>query len=104
MSITLALIVLVVAFCVLQVVDGLTTWAILEDGGRELNPLVAWSIEHMGRLPGIVLAKACAIAAALLIAWSAIGNGASASVVMIVLLLLDALYAVIVYRNIELLR
>ena len=45
----------------LQIADGLTTWAILHHGGKELNPAVRWAMSKLGRGWGLITAKAWAI-------------------------------------------
>lgn len=41
----------------LQYYDGLTTYRVLQRGGRELNPLVRWCINKFGLLNGLLLVK-----------------------------------------------
>jgi len=43
---TIAIVLMIVSFGVLSVLDYVFTSLILSLGGRELNPLMAWVIEH----------------------------------------------------------
>ena len=48
---------LFIAFVILQLADIYTTKTILNDGGRELNPLMAKAFEKFGVLPSLVVSK-----------------------------------------------
>lgn len=42
---------------VVQIVDAITTIKILERGGKELNPAMAWLFEKMGVIEGLFVVK-----------------------------------------------
>jgi len=48
---------LFIAFVILQLAVIYTTKTILNDGGRELNPLMAKAFEKFGVLPSLVVSK-----------------------------------------------
>jgi hypothetical protein len=48
---------LLIIFVMLQVADIYTTHRILSQGGRELNPVMAWLFERFGHLPALVVVK-----------------------------------------------
>jgi hypothetical protein len=48
---------LLILFALLQVADIYTTHRILSQGGRELNPVMAWLFEKFGHLPALVVVK-----------------------------------------------
>jgi len=48
---------LFIAFVILQLADIYTTKTILDDGGREINPLMAKAFEKFGVLPALVVSK-----------------------------------------------
>ena len=52
-------------FAVLQILDLLTTIVVFHFGGFEANPIVASLTAHFGRIRGLLLSKAIAIALAL---------------------------------------
>ena len=45
----------------LQYADGYTTYKILGNGGRELNPILAKAFDHFGVLPSLVVIKAMCV-------------------------------------------
>lgn len=45
---------LLLALALLQAADAWTTWRILSDGGRELNPAMRYAIEQAGLIPALV--------------------------------------------------
>lgn len=49
---------LLFAFMVLAVADGVLTWKIIKEGGRELNPVLAWMITHCGLWQTLSLTRA----------------------------------------------
>lgn len=49
---------LLALFAILQIADGYTTHRILQQGGSELNPIMAMLFEEFGHLPVLVLLKA----------------------------------------------
>lgn len=56
-----------IVFVALQVVDAWLTLKIIGQGGRELNPAVAWAMARLGNLWGLVAVKAVGIGVVLLI-------------------------------------
>ncbi len=52
MSLTL---ILLIALAVLQVLDALTTRRVLDQGGRELNPVMRWAFGAIGFWPAIAI-------------------------------------------------
>ena len=44
-------------FCLLQVADAVTTYTVLDQGGRELNPVMRYVMDKMGMVPGLIVAK-----------------------------------------------
>ena len=48
---------LFIAFVILQLADIYTTKTILDDGGREVNPVMAKLFEKFGVLPSLVVSK-----------------------------------------------
>lgn len=87
---------LLVAALILQVVDALTTAAILKHpNGREANPVMRWLMLRMGTQPALVLAKAssCALAIGLYAQLNALG-----------LLMFCAAYVVIALNNWRVMR
>jgi len=48
-------------FAALQIGDIYTTWKILSQGGRELNPIMAKLFARFGALPTLVVVKAAAV-------------------------------------------
>lgn len=55
------LIALLIVCIVLQILDGWSTMRVLDHGGRELNGVVAWLMNKLGREHGIIVAKALAV-------------------------------------------
>lgn len=56
-DLALALLILFLAF---QIADGLTSWAVLSDGGMERNPLLCWFTGCVGVGWGLMVAKVTA--------------------------------------------
>ena len=57
-----------IALTFLQAFDGWTTYQILKNGGRELNPIVKFLMDKLGRYPGLLVLKAAAAALAWVVA------------------------------------
>jgi hypothetical protein len=53
---------LAVLFLIMQALDGLTTYVILKQGGRELNPFMQIAMNFLGVLPALILVKMIVIA------------------------------------------
>lgn len=53
---------LIALLIILQYLDGVTTYRLLQKGGRELNPLVAAVIDWFGVVGGLVAVKGAAVA------------------------------------------
>lgn len=45
----------------LQIADGLTTYAIIKRGGTERNPAVRWVMAKLGMIPALIAVKAWAV-------------------------------------------
>lgn len=54
---------LLIFFIVLQGLDMYTTIIALKQGGRELNPLLAWLFKHFSPLSTMIVVKTIAVAA-----------------------------------------
>ena len=80
------------AFCVLQVVDFMTTYGILRLGGVELNPVVRGAMRRIGVTPALLLAKALAIVAVFVVGH--VG----------VILVLDLVYLCVAINNVIVIR
>ena len=87
--------VLLILFLILQAADGWTTWAIMNHGGREANPFVAYLMYKLGILPAILVVKFLAGAAA---AVPAVFFPASLTT-RVVLIILCVLYGIAVANN-----
>lgn len=48
---------LLVAFIILQLADGVTTYRILSDGGRELSKMYRFLFDKIGMVPALILVK-----------------------------------------------
>jgi hypothetical protein len=53
---------LLAVFIALQIVDGVTTYLVLTNGGYEKNPIVAWGMAKVGMVPALVLFKGLSVA------------------------------------------
>lgn len=82
-----------ILFALLQVADIFTTWKVLSQGGRELNPVMAWVMGRLGVLPGLVLAKLALL-----------GLLVSCPPNLMVMAGLCVLYAAVVVRNWRLIK
>ena len=81
---------LLIALAVLQALDGFTTRRILDQGGRELNPVMRAGFETIGFWPTIAIKGAAMVA---LGAWGANYAGLSAPGLLV------ALYVAVVVWN-----
>ena len=57
-----------IVFIILQIADVWLTLKVIDRGGRELNPAVAWVMARLGDLPGLLAVKTvyvCAVCLAL---------------------------------------
>lgn len=79
----------------LQAADALTTYRLLSDGGRELNPLVAYLIAKLGLVPALLISKGAVVG--LLLAFTLNAPNWFP-------LILCALYTAVVFHNIKELR
>lgn len=73
---------LLIALAVLQALDGFTTRRILDQGGRELNPVMRAGFETIGFWPTIAIKGAAMVALA---AWAASKAGPIAPGLLVVL-------------------
>lgn len=48
---------LLIAFVALQIADGVSTYLVINKGGYEANPIVAWGLNHLGLAPGLIAYK-----------------------------------------------
>lgn len=83
---------LFVLFLVLQVADFLSTYWILDAGGKELNPLVRKVLEAFGPFVGLLAVKTIAVGIGLFLFLS--GE-------WVWLVALDVLYVAVVIHNLE---
>lgn len=81
---------LLIALAVLQALDGFTTRRILDQGGRELNPVMRAGFETIGFWPTIAIKGAAMVA---LGAWGASHAGAAAPGLLV------AIYVAVVVWN-----
>jgi len=81
---------LLIVLAVLQALDGFTTRRILDQGGRELNPVMRAGFETIGFWPTIAIKGAAMVALA---AWGAVHGGAAAPGLLV------ALYVAVVVWN-----
>ena len=93
---SLALFALLVA---LNVADVLLTLAILQRGGREVNPVMRWCIEQVGPRAGLTFPKAVLLAVLWVVLHAHPGMDT-----LVVLVLLCALYVWVVVRNARVLK
>ena len=54
--------ILAVMFLLMQALDGLTTYIILKQGGRELNPFMQIAMNFLGILPALIVVKMAVVA------------------------------------------
>lgn len=84
----------------LQVLDGVSTYHVIKDGGRELNPIVGWCIDHFDLYWGLLVAKGWAVVAILIAAkfgvWTTFGG-------FVALCVIALLYVAIVINNLRVL-
>ena len=86
--------VLLALIIILQLLDAWTTFRVLEQGGREMNPLLAWAMSGIGVTLALVIAKGTAIAA-FIIAYLL----APATVFMVMAAGIAVVYAWVVWHN-----
>lgn len=84
-----------IALCAMQAADMLTTILVLEKNGAERNPIVRWLIDKLGRVPGLLAAKAAGVTAGAVL----VGQGQIEW-----LAALTALYLVVVLNNLRVLH
>ena len=53
---------LALLFLIMQALDGLTTYVILKQGGRELNPVMQIAMNFLGVLPALIVVKMAIVA------------------------------------------
>jgi hypothetical protein len=53
---------LLITFIILQILDGVITYAILSKGGKELNPFIKILMDGIGVIPALILSKGLLIA------------------------------------------
>lgn len=56
-------------FILLQAFDTWTTWKILSQGGRELNPRMAWIMNKIGVVPALAITKGLISIGFIYISW-----------------------------------
>jgi hypothetical protein len=61
---------LFILFAALQVIDAYLTVRVLSQGGRELNPMIAWFMDKLGVIPALVVLKGIGIAVVAGLVWS----------------------------------
>lgn len=82
-------------FAALQVADIATTLLILNNGGRELNPVVKWFIDRLGPVSGLVTIK---LLFGAVLGWAVCSGAVGALFVFV----LCAMYVVVVGNNLSL--
>lgn len=80
--------ILILLLVALNVADILLTLRIIKQGGRELNPLLAWLMTRIGIKPALIVSKAVLLVAAALVLRSPA-----------ILTLLCLAYAAVVWHN-----
>lgn len=79
----------------LQIADVCTTYFVISRGiGHEANPIMLWMLDSFGLLPGLLIPKAAML--------SLVGLYLLAYPVALALLCLG--YAIVVYRNVKVIR
>lgn len=84
---------LLAAFIALQIADGITTYLVINKGGYEKNPIVAWGMKQIGLVPALVAYKGLGIGLGFAFYHYADHGGGH------VLITLIAFYGWIVYSN-----
>lgn len=84
---------LLIAFVALQIADGVTTYLVINKGGYEKNPVVAWGMKQIGLIPALVAYKGIGVAAGLVLYHYADHGGSYG------LGFLTALYCWVVWNN-----
>lgn len=98
---TLAALIACALFTLINVLDFVSTYSILHAGGVELNPVVRWLMQALGRALGLLVAKLAAVGAV----WGAWYAGAFAHLYLLAPLgLLTVVYAAVVLNNFKELR
>ena len=83
---------LLAIFVLLQIGDVWTTYNVIQSNkGHEGNAIMAWLMDKLGILPAFFVMKVSALVAVYFLPWQAI-------------LVLDAIYAYVVYQNYQILR
>lgn len=85
---------LFILFTALQLGDIYTTHTILKQGGRELNPVLAYLFGKFGHMPVLVVSKVIVVALAYLYLLN----------VPVILGILSALYVYVVFNNYKQIR
>ena len=88
--------VLLLLVIALQVADIVTTYLIIQRGGRELNPLIAAAMAKIGVLPALLVTKGALIA--LMVSVNHVEG------MIYVFAFLAALYAFVISNNLRVLR
>lgn len=79
----------------LQIADVCTTFHVIDrEIGREVNPVMAWMLDFFGVLPGLLIPKVALLCLA----------GLYLLVYPLIMALLCAIYAVVVYKNVKVIR
>lgn len=84
---------LLAAFIALQIADAITTYLVINKGGYEKNPVVAWGMKQIGLVPALVAYKGIGVAAGLVLYHYADQGGSY------LLAALTALYGWVIYGN-----
>jgi len=85
---------------ILNAIDVVSTRLLLASGVKEANPVMAWFVEKLGRTLGLCAPKLFWMVCLFFL----VRNYGSYALLTIVLVLMTAFYAVIVYRNIHLME
>lgn len=84
---------LLIAFIALQIADAVTTYLVINKGGYEKNPVVAWGMKQIGLVPALMAYKGIGVAAGLVLYHYADQGGSY------LLAALTALYGWVVWNN-----
>ena len=90
-----ALFVLLLLLCA---ADTWTTHEVLRMGGRELNPIVRWLIEHLGQSVALLVPRGALLG---VVAWAVFASGEDALTLLPWLIAANVVYVVVVWRNVR---
>lgn len=62
--------ILLAVYCLLQLLDGFTTWKLLAGGGKELNPVMVFAFKSLGTVLGLIVTKVVFVAVGIYLWWA----------------------------------